>query len=258
VDHLPPLGDKEAQIQLGGKAIVEDAEFDSMSKAEAGRLKAFATIQVDRYRAPWDKIPKGHPRRCVLCATTNKTEYLTDSTGGRRFWPVRVGKIDLEWLRENRDQLWAEAVVRFKAGERWWLTAEEEKLAREQQAERYESDVWTEKVLQWCDNPEPMGEDGDADAEFYSTRDQVLIDEVLRHGLGMHTASQRSSEAKRITAILTGAGWQRARVYLAGHRARVYQRPGVLPGALTEQPKPKMKKPDDPFPESLMAGEAIQ
>jgi hypothetical protein len=179
---------------------------------------------------------------------------------------VRVGKIDLERLRQDRDQLWAEAVVRFKAGEKWWLSPEGEKLAQEQQAERYESDVWTEKVLQWRDNPEPMGED--CEDEFYSTRNQVLIDEILSHALGMHTASQRSSEAKRITGILTAAGWRRARVYLGGHQTRVYQSPGVLPGNLTGQqqdlpledskPKPELKsKPADPYGNTLMDGEEV-
>ena len=78
------------------------------------------------------------PRRCVFAGSTNGKRYLRDTTGNRRFWPIPVGFIDIPALKRDRNQLWAEAVVRFRAGEQWWLDAAMEEVAATIVAERTE------------------------------------------------------------------------------------------------------------------------
>ena len=86
----------------------------------------------------------------MFAGTTNADAYLGDETGNRRFWPVKVGAIDLDGLRRDRDQLWAEAVAAYKAGETWWLDAETERAAAEEQAERRIDDPWETALLAWA------------------------------------------------------------------------------------------------------------
>src|SRR5256885_4362531 len=94
---------------------------------------------ADRFRPPYGMRLVESPRQCVFAGTVNHSTYLRDETGGRRFWPVACGRIDVEALARDRDQLWAEAKARFEAGCVWWLdSAELVRMASEDQTERYE------------------------------------------------------------------------------------------------------------------------
>lgn len=133
-------------MQMMGAWCVELAEFVAIARKDQNTVKGMISMKSDRVVLSYAKIATDHPRQCIFIGTINPDGfgYLTDSTGNRRYWPVRCTSIDLAAIRKVRDQLWAEARSAFDAGETWWLADDEEALAVEQVAAREESDVWEE------------------------------------------------------------------------------------------------------------------
>jgi len=121
------LGDKDAYMQLTGTLIYEIAEMDSFNKAESTLVKGFITQENDRFREPYGRRPIDNPRQCVFVGTTNHGEYLKDTTGNRRFWPIAAVNMDIDLLKSMREQIFAEAFHRFNEGERWHPSRDEER-----------------------------------------------------------------------------------------------------------------------------------
>ncbi|WP_237081182.1 virulence-associated E family protein [Myxococcus xanthus] len=131
--------------------FIELAELSTFRKSEDQALKAFISRTDDTYRPPYGRANVKSPRRCVFVGTTNDDDYLRDPTGHRRFWPVKCSGIEVDALARDRDQIWAEAVVRFHQGEEWWLSNEEATGAEQQAALRMENhgDSRKEVILRW-------------------------------------------------------------------------------------------------------------
>jgi predicted P-loop ATPase len=153
-DSLPDaITSKDARQHLRGKHLVEVSELAAFSKTEVEALKAFITRREEKYRPPFGRHDVMEPRQGVLVGTTNQHVYIKDSTGARRFWPIRCTTIDVEGLRAVRDQLFAEAVFRFKRGDRWWPTAaDEERFFKPQQAARLEDDPWKGPIARYLES----------------------------------------------------------------------------------------------------------
>lgn len=152
VETTMETNDKDFFMQFAAKAIVEFSEGETLSRTEVKRMKAIITTQSDKYRAPYERVSIDHPRRCVFAMTTNTSEYLKDETGNRRWWPIatKLKECNLEWLRENRDQLFAEAYHRVMVlNESTWEMPEEETMA--QQEARRIPDSNEETVIYWYD-----------------------------------------------------------------------------------------------------------
>jgi putative DNA primase/helicase len=186
-DRVSKLGSKDSAMEVAGVWVIEVAELDALIKSTLSATKSFVTRRSERYRPPYGKHVIDCPRQCVFVGTINPVGgYLRDPTGARRFWPVVCGAINLETLHRDRDQLWAEALVRFQANAKWWLeTPELEALATVEQELRYEVDAWTEKVSEWL-----VG------------RDDVSVGEVLTEALGLAPGSWSHSAEIRVAKIL--------------------------------------------------------
>jgi predicted P-loop ATPase len=130
-----------------GRWIIELAELANVSKAEVEIVKSFISRTEERFRPAYGRNEVSYPRQCVFIGSTNRTDYLRDDTGNRRFWPVQVGRVDVKALQADRDQLWGEAVALYRAGETWWLSAAVERIAAQEQGDRMLEDPWTSNVL---------------------------------------------------------------------------------------------------------------
>ena len=161
------------------------------------------------------------PRQCVFAGTVNPDTYLRDETGNRRFWPVRCGTIDIAALARDRDQLWAEAVARFRAGAIWWLdTPELLAEAAAEQDKRYQADAWDDLIepLAHARDPDrrqrvpvlrPARHRERAAARRRST--DVSIGEILEQAIGIEPARWTRGDQMRVSAYLKKNGWKRYR-----------------------------------------------
>lgn len=174
---------------LQGKLLIEISEMESFSRAEVNRVKQVISCRADRYRPSYGRYALDHPRQCIMVASTNRDDWNKDETGARRFWPVRCrGDIQVDAIRENREQLFAEAVARYKAGETWWEMPEQ--ATRSEQRKRYDADPWLEPISSYLL--------GVAD---------VTVNEILLGCLKLEMGKVGRSEQMRVAACLRVLGW---------------------------------------------------
>ena len=191
-ENLPDLHSKDGIAALAGAWIVELSELAAMGRSEVEAVKSFISRRVDRYRPAYGRHVVEQPRRCVFIATTNEGQYLRDRTGNRRFWPVKCSEIDLDALREDRDQLFAEAVAAYRNGEAWHFTDPETiKAAEVEQLARVEHDPWTADI-----------------ASFILGKSQTTTSEILGM-LDVPRGRSSAPQAKRIAGIMRELGWQK-------------------------------------------------
>lgn len=206
-DSIPQdLTSKDAAMSLLGVWCLEFSEIETLIRAEVETMKAFLSRAVDRYRPPYGKTFVDRPRQGVLIGTTNSDDYLKDTTGNRRIWPVYCNAADAEWVAINRDQLWAEAAYRERAGEAIWLDdaairveasgAQEQRLAR---------DVWYEAIEDWIKG-----------------KSEISIPQVLEHGLGFQKDKMTKGHQMRVSDVLKSMGWDRKAVRKGDKTVKVW------------------------------------
>lgn len=140
------VDDRAQQEALSGVWLYEIADLAGHSRAEIERVKAFASRTMDRARPAYGHKRVDKPRTCIFFATTNDATYLQSQTGNRRFWPVVCGRIDLEGVRRDRDQLWAEALAVEQQGGALFLDESLWGEAAQLQDSRREHDPWDDEL----------------------------------------------------------------------------------------------------------------
>lgn len=208
------LGDKDAFQAIRGKWIIELGELDSFNKAESTKAKQFFSASIDTYRESYGRRTMDVPRQCVFVGTTNQDEYLKDATGNRRYWPVACTKVELEQLRQVRDQLWAEAMFCYLAGDIWWVVRDEAPLFAEAQEERFVVDEWEGPILTWLEESQ-IGE-------------TATGSEILTGALKLDYGHWGKPEQMRVGAIMHRLGWRKRRLPAlakSGVRPWAYKKP---------------------------------
>ncbi|NYH13442.1 putative P-loop ATPase [Paraburkholderia bryophila] len=189
------IGDKDTYAVMAGKWIIELAELDSLNKSDSSAAKSFFATETDRFRNFYGKRATDVHRQGVFAGSVNFDTYLKDESGNRRYWPLRVGgPIHIDDLRRDRDQLWAEAVHLYREGVIWHVTEAEKPLFESEQTERYEGDVYEDRI-----------------ARDLELRGRVTMEEILADILKLDTSKWTLPEQRRVGKALKSLGWVRKR-----------------------------------------------
>ena len=208
-ESITDVGSKDSLMTLRGKWLVEFAELDALGRVESSRIKQHISATNDVYRPSYGRRSITVQRQNVFAASCNPDKYLKDETGARRFWPVRCGSIDIDALRRDRDQLWAEAVHLYRQGEQCWATPDMDYLTQAQE-ERFMEDPWEEHI---------MG--------FVYGKKEVLISDVLGH-LRVELPKQTQADKNRVSKVLGRLGYACRLVKRGGMVYRVYCRESAM------------------------------
>lgn len=194
--------------QTSGFWIVEVPDLDGLKKADWDKLKALLSRQVDVARLAYGRLTERRPRQFVAIGTTNSLDYLTDPTGNRRFWPIRLSDdpVDLKGILRDRDQLWAEAVVREAKGESIRLPSALWKDAAQEQEARTKDDPWRAAIEEALDD-----------------REGRILTETLWQIVGLDDIARRNyTHVTRLQSVMHSLGWKkgsdRGRIEVGGKR----------------------------------------
>lgn len=232
-DSLTTVSGKEAYEQLQGVWILEMGEMMATKKADIEATKHFLSKTEDIYRVAYGRRTSRFPRQCIFIGTTNDREFLRDRTGNRRFWPIDVGivphkKSVFDDLNQYEiDQVWAEAVDLWRAGEKLYLTGEEEKEAKKQQEEHSEESAKAGLIEEYLNRLLPedwyglsipekrnfiQGTEFGESKEGTLRRDKTCVMEIWVELFNGDPKQLTPMQSREINDILTGLnGWEKAK-----------------------------------------------
>ena len=210
VDEISDPNSKDAAMQIQGAVICEISELDSFRKSASSQIKSWLSRSTDHYRRPYGRLVEDFPRTCVLAGTVNPSGagYLHDPSGGRRFWPIVVGRIDIDRLSRDAPQLWAEACAAWRAGEHWYLDdPAEHRQAAEVQELRYEQDPY-----------------GDIIDKFLTNQTETTVSEIFEQALDASPDRRTPAMQNRIVSHLKKRGWIESRETVGNAISIIYRR----------------------------------
>lgn len=218
-DSPIPIGEgpRGAQ-QIYTAWIHELSELASLRGKAVEDVKSFITKTHDDFIPMYGRAPVHWARFCVFAGTTNEDTFLSDPTGARRFWPVRALKVDLGWVRDNRDQLWAEAVAALEAGEQWWLEEVEEGEVTEVREQYQREETWETLVLSWLNRQVA------AHINNENLATALTVPRLLSEALGIEAHQHTPSNISRIGQVMKRLGYARTRPTFGKDRVWVYHK----------------------------------
>lgn len=229
-DSIRTFEGKEASELLQGVWLVEVSELDAFRKTDVSRIKQFLSLRADRFRAAYGRNVKEIPRSCIFFGTTNTPDFLQDTTGNRRFWPVDTGEVRHTknvWHDLTEDvinQLWAEAYVRWQMGEALYLSGELEEAAKIKQEEHREVSsregivrdflerMVPEDWAKWELDKRRMYWSGATQGDYNLVpRDRVCAVEIFCEALGGSIKDMKNADTREINAIVAAVpGWEKS------------------------------------------------
>lgn len=233
--HFDIGAGKDGFEQLEGLWGYELSELTALRKADSEQVKQFFSSEVDRFRGAYGRFVQAHPRQCVIFCSTNKKHYLYDLTGNRRFWPVDVQRpINIDWLAKWREQLFAEAMALYQAGERYYPTKEEEDayFVPQQRLRLVETAVQSRLYEMLTRDGAPGGE-GKSTADINQHTTFITLDRLVS-ALGADAAKSSSLLEGQIRGWLESQGWEYGRES-TGLRRRGYRQPKTWPPAVDDE-----------------------
>jgi putative DNA primase/helicase len=228
-DNAIRMGDKDSLLAMQAVWLAESSELESLNKSETNAIKQFLSASEDLFRPPYGAQMVKRPRHAVFGGTTNADVFLKDVTGDRRFWPLEVGEINIETLKAQRLQLFAEALVRLLSDDpdrrRTYPTRQEEKELVFPEQERFKmTDVWEDILYDYVNRKTPDKNDDPglparASRDFFSTR------ELFEHALQIKAdrIDGNKNMETRIGNCMRAIGFQKYRES-KGERRRGYMR----------------------------------
>jgi predicted P-loop ATPase len=233
---------KDFFVVLQGKLLIEISELDAFRHAALTKVKQVITCTSDRFRNPFGRHAEDHARQCIFAGTTNKDDWNQDETGARRFWPIACeGEIDIEAIRIHRDQFFAEAVFRFKAGEPWWEMPAEE--TQREQEQRYVPPAWVEPIEKYITHDRKYDESsGESDGWFERSepRTELSISEIFESALELPASQWTKQSEVRAAEALRFLGWKNGNPRRQnGKRSRLWIAPKPEPAAEEDDDDPR-------------------
>lgn len=207
--------DTDTSRQLRGKLVGELEELRGLNSRAIEVIKAWITRTSENWIPKYVEFEVKFKRRLIFIGSTNEDEFLADPTGERRWLPGRCGAIDVDWIKANRDQLWAEGAAKFMVGGVDWEEAE--RLGTEVHHEFKVTDSWEGAVARWL--LEPLSIDGKSPDQT----GHVSLAEVLAGAVNIPIAQQDRTKEMRMAKVLRHLGWNRKRLSAAdGSRPWAY------------------------------------
>ena len=207
-------GDRVERIRkMRGKTVFELAELSGLKGREAPYTKAFISATGDLVRDLYANTPINIVRRGLIFGTTNETDFLKDTTGNRRYYPIAVGVQDVDAARRDRDQLWAEGLVLFEKHGVMWKEACQLALPELAQFEDY--DAFQDAIGPWL-IPENGKVAGNGDPCF-------LTSDILSGALHYDHRFTRSDQI-RVADVMRKLGYEYENKWIDGGQKKVWIR----------------------------------
>jgi hypothetical protein len=208
------VGSKDFLQNMAGAWIYDINELRAMRKSDHATIKSLLSSSEDTFRLPYGRLSVTQKRQCVIVGTTNEDTYLTDETGGRRFWPVRCGYlVEVDLIEQNRDQILAEAVQMFRDGYEWWempgAKAELVVRARNTLSPFAETVQRATRDLRTLPRYKSLTAGSKVDYETYA---YVTVDYVYAY-MQLDNSHKNHQRSMQISAALKAAGLEKVRVW---------------------------------------------
>ena len=206
------IGSANSYSQIARAWIYEVAELDSVRRSANSATKAFLSAQEDNFRPAYGRHAITLKRHVVFAGTTNESQFINDMTGSRRYWPIRANEVNLNWVKENRDQLWAEAIVAFRSGEVWYLDKKFEEVRHDSSRIYRQDDPWLEPITNF----------------LLLQHGYITMNMIMEDGLKMERSRMNRRDEMRVSEILRELGYEKKRMSVVGKRKYVWAKDELL------------------------------